>query len=129
MKSSVKLLIISIIILVVTGDESKILSKGNNHIININENYSEELIPSKYDCLSNAWSETDKYAASVPDKFKSSIQVLVKYLCKNAKNDIEKSRVIFTWIALNISYDDNSFNTGHYRDFSPEAVFKTKFLH
>ncbi len=106
------------------------LTTGKNIIKNVvtyqNNDNSGQIIPSKYNCFSNAWNEQDRYAASVPDKYKSSVNDLVKYLCKNAKNNIEKARVIFTWIALNISYDDYGFNTGHYHDCSPEAVFKSK---
>jgi hypothetical protein len=99
---------------------------GSTLSIKQKNNFPEEIIPSKYDCLSNVWNDQDRYAASVPDKYKSSIRDLVKYLCKKTTNDMEKARVIYTWIALNISYDDNSFNTGHYRDPSPESVFKSK---
>ena len=91
-----------------------------------NTGFTEEIIKSKYNCLINPFSKQDDYAASVTDRYSHKLDELVAFLCRNAGNDLEKARVIFTWIALNISYDDNSFNSGQIRDHSPEAVLKSK---
>ncbi len=47
----------------------------------------------------------DSYAVNTPSNVASSFKTLASYLEKGATNDLEKSRVIFTWITNNISYD------------------------
>ncbi|MDB5284321.1 MAG: hypothetical protein JWO06_3396 [Bacteroidota bacterium] len=68
----------------------------------------------------------DKYARATPKTAESSITSLATYLKKGAKNDIEKARSIYSWIANNIHYDDNGYNTKNYSDVSPNAVFKNR---
>ncbi len=48
----------------------------------------------------------DRYAVDTPKSFETSIGTLVNYLVKPYNTDIEKARVIYRWIAQNITYDE-----------------------
>lgn len=47
----------------------------------------------------------DEHARNAPDDLASSLADLTAYLIKPAKNDFEKTRAIFTWLAANVRYD------------------------
>lgn len=65
----------------------------------------------------------DDYARNTPDKYSHSIKDLANYLSIPARNDLERSRLAFTWIATHVQYDAESYNTGNYRDeFSADSV-------
>lgn len=64
----------------------------------------------------------DKYARQTPDKYSRSNFELAEYLQRPAKTDLEKARLIYSWIATHIHYDDDGFNTGKYRDESADSV-------
>jgi transglutaminase/protease-like cytokinesis protein 3 len=68
----------------------------------------------------------DKYARETPEEAEKSMEVLIGWLMKPASDDLEKARLIFTWIAAHVSYDDNGFNTGNYASTSPESVFRDR---
>jgi len=87
--------------------------------------FVEFRIPLKNESLKSRFQELDKHAGTVPPQNKSSLFDLVNYLVSPATNDLEKARLIFTWIALNISYDDNGYNTGNYSDCSAEGVLQS----
>lgn len=70
--------------------------------------------------------ELDQYAASVPEAFEDNLDALVNYLVKPAKNNIERTRLVFSWIAFHVSYDDHGYNTGRYGDLSAEGVFNSR---
>ena len=72
------------------------------------------------------YNELDQYAASVPEAFEENLDALVKYLVKPAKNNLERTRLVFSWIAFHVSYDDHGYNTGQYGDLSAEGVFKRR---
>ncbi len=71
-------------------------------------------------------SKLDKYAKSTTYKHERNIQTLADYLMKPAKNDVEKARLIFSWIAFHIKYDARAFNSGKYGDLSAEGVLKSR---
>jgi hypothetical protein len=96
------------------------------NFLNANQINNSSSVPSTYDSTVVRFHDEDTYAASIHVNRKSSIEDLVTTLVKPAKNDIEKARIIFTWIAINISYDDNGFNTGKYNDCTAETVFSTR---
>lgn len=75
---------------------------------------------------SSKFPELDKYAMETPSEADASIEALVGWLMKPASGELEKVRLIFTWIATHVSYDDNGFNTGNYADTSPEGVFRNR---
>lgn len=47
----------------------------------------------------------DRQAKKAPSKWHQDLPRLTDYLIEPAENDFEKVRAIYTWIALNISYD------------------------
>ena len=76
---------------------------------------SKTLIPDQFFAL-------DKYAKNCPVKYHKDIPSLVEYLLKPANTEIEKVRVLFTWIATHIRYDDIAYNTKKYPDYTPGYV-------
>jgi len=81
-----------------------------------------------------AWSDDaydytriDKHAINTPQEAEGTIESLVDYLIQPARNDKEKLRVIFTWIANNIDYDIESYkSTRARRQVTAEYVFKKR---
>ena len=72
------------------------------------------------------FAELDRYAFSVPERYESNMDELLSYLLKPAESELEKTRLIFSWIAANVDYDDYGFNTGNYSDVSAPAVFRNR---
>jgi hypothetical protein len=64
----------------------------------------------------------DKYARETPDKYSRTNSKLAEYLQRPAKNDLEKARLVYSWIATHIHYDDDGFNTGKYRVESADSI-------
>jgi hypothetical protein len=65
----------------------------------------------------------DEYARNTPDKYSHNIKDLADYLAIPAKNDLDRSRLAFTWIATHVQYDAEAYNTGNYKDeFSADSV-------
>lgn len=64
----------------------------------------------------------DKYARETPDKYSHDNVSLAEYLEKTAKSDLEKARLIYSWIATHIRYDDEGFNTGEYKNESTDSI-------
>jgi len=74
---------------------------------------------------SNEFRDIDKYALNAPDNAKVSIQALATYLTKPARNDREKARAIFRWIANNIDYNVSGFFNGTYGNSTAEGVLRS----
>jgi hypothetical protein len=55
----------------------------------------------------NAYTRIDQYAAVTPDSATVTPAALSAHLTAIAKNDIEKCRAFYTWMALHIAYDDS----------------------
>lgn len=68
----------------------------------------------------------DEYARKAPKQYEKDIKTLAEYLIKPARTDMEKVRIIFTWVATHIRYDDNAFNSGNYPDYSAANVLSNK---
>lgn len=68
----------------------------------------------------------DEYARKAPKKYEVDITTLAQYLIKPANTDIEKARVLFTWVASHINYDDIAFNSNNYPDYTTEYVLQNK---
>lgn len=68
----------------------------------------------------------DKYARNTPKQYTQDITTLAQYLIRPAKTDLQKMRTIFTWIALNIRYDNVAFSSGNYPEQSAENVLATR---
>ena len=86
----------------------------------------EYLITEKPSSATPAFPELDEYAKNIPAQSESSLENLAASLISHASNDLEKTRLIFTWIATHIAYDDNGFNTGNYNDTKAESVLKNR---
>lgn len=63
----------------------------------------------------NEFSAIDKKALQLPDSLTKNSYDIAGYITSNFKNDHDKSRAIFIWIASNIQYDiDNMFAINFY---------------
>ncbi len=71
------------------------------------------------------FSEIDIYARSAPKNIQTSNE-LVSYFSKKSFTPIEKTRLIYVWLAENISYDDRAYNSKNIGDNSATSVFKSK---
>jgi hypothetical protein len=83
------------------------------------EKIPKTIKPDKYAYL-------DKYAKETPEKYSRDNVALAKYLEKPAKNELEKARLIYSWIATHIRYDDEAFNSGKYEDESADSVLVSR---
>lgn len=83
------------------------------------ERISKKVKPDEFDRL-------DQYARNTPDKYSHDIADLAGYLKIPAKNDLEKARLAYTWIATHIYYDDESFNTGSYKNEEADSVLNRR---
>jgi transglutaminase/protease-like cytokinesis protein 3 len=68
------------------------------------------------------YAHLDKYARETPDRYSRDKVALAKYLQKPGKNDLEKARLIYAWIATHIRYDDEAFNAGKDKNESTANV-------
>lgn len=66
----------------------------------------------------------DKYARETPASKEKTFKMLIDYLLIPANTEEEKVRLLFTWTATHIYYDDASFNSGNYADMSAASVLK-----
>ena len=72
------------------------------------------------------YARLDKYASDTPKKYSNDKRALAEYLKKPANNDLEKARLIYSWIATHIRYDDDSFNSGNYGDQNADGVLASR---
>lgn len=70
--------------------------------------------------------QLDQWAKDCPKSNEKDVATLTQFLIKPAISDIEKARVIFTWIATHVRYDDVAFNTNRFPVYTPELVLKSK---
>jgi hypothetical protein len=78
------------------------------------------------DADSNRYDATDRHALSAPASAERSVKSLADYLVRPARNDEEKVRAIFRWIAENIVYDARAYFTGSTRVSSPDQTLRTR---
>ena len=71
------------------------------------------------------FSAIDQHALEAPARLKSSPQKLVEYLVRPARNDLEKTRAVFRWVAENIRYDTDSYFSGNIRSANPKEVLQS----
>lgn len=74
----------------------------------------------------NRFEAIDRHALSAPASVEKSVQSLARYLVRPAKNDEEKARAIFRWIAEHITYDTRSYFTGSIRSVESDDVLKNR---
>lgn len=61
---------------------------------------------------SSQFEAIDKRAIEAPKSLTLDINALTRYLTSTAKNDTEKARALFTWLAHNIEYDAEKYFAG-----------------
>jgi transglutaminase/protease-like cytokinesis protein 3 len=74
----------------------------------------------------NQYAELDKYAREAPENISKSSTQLAQYLEKKGITDLEKARLIFTWIAIHIDYDDKGYNSGKYPEQTAKNILKKR---
>lgn len=74
----------------------------------------------------NPFADLDNYAKNAPEHVSKNLKSLAKYLSLRANNDTEKARLVFSWVAHHIRYDDVAYNTKHYSDEKPATVLKRR---
>jgi hypothetical protein len=79
----------------------------------------KKIKPDKYHKL-------DSFARKAPKEYEKDVETLARYLITPAKSEIERVRVLFTWVATHINYDDVAFNSGNIRASPAENVLLTK---
>jgi hypothetical protein len=57
----------------------------------------------------------DRHALAAPRSAEASVQSLARYLARPCRNDSEKARAIFRWVAANIRYDTKAYFSGRVR--------------
>lgn len=72
-----------------------------------------------------SYAEIDKWAAAAPRSAEVDVHTLAQYLTRPARNDREKARAIYRWLAERISYDAPALQTRNYPDPSPQATLRT----
>ncbi len=72
-----------------------------------------------------SYEEIDLYALSAPASARASVTVLASYLTESAKNDREKARAIYRWIAANIGYNVQVFFKGGVAATAVDDVLKS----
>ncbi|PPQ67262.1 hypothetical protein CVT25_005846 [Psilocybe cyanescens] len=77
-------------------------------------------IPSCLQCRD--FSEADAHAALFPRASVYSLQDLAYGLAEPFEDDVDKARVIFTWLHHNIAYDAESFLAGNVQHSTPEST-------
>jgi hypothetical protein len=68
------------------------------------------------------YKKIDAHALATPADKEKDIPTLAAHLVAPAKNDMEKGRAIFRWMADRISYDDEGYNSDNTGKGSSEAV-------
>ena len=70
--------------------------------------------------------QLDSLGKNVPAEYELSIDKLANYFKSLSENKNEQSRLIYSWVAHHIFYDDVAFNTQVYSDPNAESVFKSR---
>ncbi|MBV9386724.1 MAG: hypothetical protein JOZ78_09885 [Chroococcidiopsidaceae cyanobacterium CP_BM_ER_R8_30] len=72
-----------------------------------------------------SFTNIDNYAATIQYKG-NSVAELASLLSHSAKTEAEKARIIYSWIAYNITYDLPTYLSDNYGDSSPQKVLITR---
>lgn len=79
------------------------------------------LLPSMAKAQSDTW--CDSIARSVPRTISTDLPILVSYFQRYAESERALARMFFTWMTEHVSYDDEAYNKGAFKDCSAEAVW------
>jgi hypothetical protein len=88
---------------------------------NLNTNPSNDVNskPYRLACL-------DDYARNAPVQWEESIEKLAGNLTKPAKNDLEKARILFSWVATHVKYDYTAYQNDNYVEKGPSVTLRKK---
>ncbi len=70
------------------------------------------------------------YVKNAPERTKSSLDEIAKYLNKFSEDILERNMLLFTWVSMNIEYDTRILSSNKQilaEDYSPENVFKNGY--
>ncbi len=65
-------------------------------------------------------------AKRIPKSETRTIEKLGDYIQKTTNIELEKAQIIYSWIALNIRYDDKGYNSGKYGGLTTTQLLKSK---
>lgn len=68
----------------------------------------------------------DKFAKKLPDSQATTLRQLASSLAAYAKNDDEKARIIFAWLAYHVAYDFKSLKSKSPSNCQPTHVLQTR---
>jgi hypothetical protein len=68
----------------------------------------------------------DRHALAAPRTAEASIQSLARYLAKPCRNDSEKARAIYRWVAANIRYDTKAYFSGRIRSSGAAGALQNR---
>ncbi|MBN2200871.1 hypothetical protein JW777_02840, partial [bacterium] len=72
------------------------------------------------------YSAIDRHALAAPRSAEASIESLARYLAKSCRNDSEKARAIYRWVAANIRYDTKAYFSGRVRSSGAAGALKNR---
>ncbi len=75
---------------------------------------------------SDPYAAIDRHALAAPRSAEASFQSLARYLVKPCRNDSEKARAIFRWVAANIRYDTQAYFSGRVRSPGAASALKNR---
>jgi hypothetical protein len=106
------------------------IAAASNESEIIERHMNEELgtiSPNDFDKdLNYNYEKIDNYVINTPASAEASIKSLAEYLVKPWKNEREKARSIFRWIAENIDYNVEDFFTGSYGNMNSKDLLKSR---
>src|SRR2546422_542446 len=68
----------------------------------------------------------DRHALTAPPDVELTVERLAAYLVRPARDDREKMRALFRWMADRIAYDVQAFFQGQHGELRPEAVLRRR---
>ena len=68
----------------------------------------------------------DAYARNTPERYAKDVATLAQYLSKPANNDLEKARLVFSWLAAHIRYDAEGYASGRVGSTSADRVLSSR---
>jgi hypothetical protein len=95
--------------------------KNNEQMKIINES-----IINWHDQYVNLFHNIDFHIIKCPNAIKKDADLLVNYFNEVATTDLEKARAIYVWMAYNIKYDDDAYNSDNLYYQSAEDVLNAK---
>jgi hypothetical protein len=100
-------------------------------VINRNVSSKGKIIPGRnlssviYSPVSRL-SMLDEFSRNAPLRWEKSIKMLADSLTKPARNQLEKARVLFTWVATHVNYDSEAYVNDNYRENEPGTTLRKK---